>query len=119
MNPLVKVALLLSLAALCAGGVVTTHLRHQPPLLPLEHDLYSTVNLQLAAFRCEDFEGAYQHAASEVQRKFSRTEFELMIRRDFAFLTRTTRVEFGAVRIHERSALAQVFLTTSDGLTRA
>lgn len=118
MNRLIKVGLLTFLVALCLGAAIAIHLHQvQSPALA-EHDLYSVVNRQLADLRAADFGSAYQYAASGMQQKFSRTQFELMIRRDFVSMTRSARVEFGAVRITDSSAFAQVFLTTPDGLTR-
>ena len=73
------------------------------------------MNRQLSALRTDDFDSAYQYAATGVQQKFSRTQFELMIRRDFSSMTEAHRVEFGAVQVAGAAALVQVFLTTPDG----
>ena len=118
MNRLIKLGLLSSLVAVCLGAAMTIQFRHQPHRRPTERDLYSVVNRQLAAFRAADFASAYQFAALGLQQKFSRNEFERMIRHDFSSMTRAARVEFGAMRINETGALAQVFLTTADGSTR-
>jgi hypothetical protein len=118
MNRLLKVGLLSFFAALCLGATIAKYRNQPPPLAPAEHDLYSVVNRQLADFRAADFGSAYQHAASGMQQKFSQTQFEAMIRRDFFSMTRAARVEFGAVRMTNSTAQAQVFLTTPDGLTR-
>jgi hypothetical protein len=118
MNRLIKVGLLVFLVALCFGAEITTHFRqHQPPA-PAEHDLYSVVNRQLADFRADDFTSAYEYAASGMQRKFSRTQFERMIRRDFASMTRVARVEFGAIRVADDAVFMQVFLIGSEGTVR-
>jgi hypothetical protein len=53
-----------------------------------------------------------------VQQKFSRAQFELMIRRDFSPMTEAEHVEFGVVRVVGGAALVQVFLTTPDGVVR-
>ena len=51
-----------------------------------------------------------------VQQKFSRSQFELMIRRDFSsYDPDSQQVEFGAVRVAGESAMVQVFLTAPDG----
>jgi hypothetical protein len=118
MNRLIKAAFLSILLALCLGAAITSWLKQKQLPAPTEHDLYSIMNGQLADLRAADFASAYQYAASGMQQKFSRTQFEVMIRRDFITMTEAARVEFGAVRITASSALAQVFLTTPDGLTR-
>jgi hypothetical protein len=118
MNRLMKVGLLAFFVALCFGAAIAIHLNQEKPPTLAEHDLYSVVNRQLADLRAADFGSAYQYAASGMQQKFSRMQFELMIRRDFVSMTRAARVEFGAVRITDSSAFAQVFLSTPDGLTR-
>ena len=99
--------------------MIATHLTRQRTPVPAARELYSVVNRQLSDFRAADFESAYQHAAAGVQEKFSRSQFELMIRRDFSSLTQTAQVEFGAVRVAGAGALVPVYLTTPDGLTRA
>ena len=118
MNRLLKLALLTFLLALCLGAAIATRLAQRPPAAIAEHDLFSVVNQQLADFRAADFSSAYQRAASGMQEQFSPSQFELMIRRDFFSMTRAARVEFGAVRMANRSAEAQVLLTGPDGLTR-
>lgn len=119
MNRLAKVSLLLFFFALCGAAIVVTHQARERTPAPSAHDLYSIVSGQLSAFRSADFDGAYRRAATGVQEKFSRSQFELMIRRDFSSLTEAEHVEFGAVQVSGASALVQVFLTTPDGATRA
>ncbi|HEX4668120.1 MAG TPA: DUF4864 domain-containing protein [Chthoniobacterales bacterium] len=119
MNRLAKISLLLFFFALCGAATVITHQARQRTPAPDARDLYSVVNRQLSAFRSADFASAYRHAAAGVQEKFSRSQFELMIQRDFSSLTKAEHVEFGAVQVAGDGALVQVFLTTPDGATRA
>ncbi len=114
----VKVFFLLFFFALCAAAVVGTHLAREHRPAPAARELYSIVNQQLSALRADDFDGAYRQAASGVQQKFSRSQFELMIRRDFAFMQKADRVEFGAVQLAGATALVQVYLTSPDGVVR-
>jgi len=118
MRPWLKVLLLLFFFALCGAAMIATHLTQQHIPAPSARELYSVVDGQLSALRAADFESAYQRAAAGVQEKFSRTQFELMIRRDFATMTEAAKVEFGAVENAATTALVQVFLTTADGVTR-
>jgi len=115
----IKVSFLLFFFGLCAGAIIATHLVRQRTPTPPAHLLYSVVSRQLSALRAEDFDSAYQQAAAGVQERFSRHQFEFMIRRDFAFMTEPAQVEFGAVRVAGGNALVQVFLTGSDGTLRA
>jgi hypothetical protein len=115
---LLKVSLLLFFFALCGAAIIATHLVRQRIPAPPAKALYSVVNEQLSAFRADDFDSAYEKAAAGVQEKFSRGQFEIMIRRDFSSMTRATHVEFGALRVAGDSAIMQVFFTAPDGTVR-
>ena len=95
-----------------------THFATKRTPAPAARELYSVVSHQLTAIRAADFGSAYRNAASGVQQKFSLSQFELMVRRDFSPMTRAEHVEFGAVRLSGAAALVQVFLTAPDGATR-
>ena len=118
MNRCLKLSFLLFFFALCGAAIVVTHLAREQMPAPAAKELYSIVNRQLSALRSDDFDGAYRHAASGVQQKFSRPQFELMIRRDFASMTQAQRVEFGTVQVAGGTALVQVFLTAPNGAMR-
>ena len=118
MSRLAKTSLLLFFFALCGAAIVATHLARERMPAPAAKELYSIVNRQLSALHSDDFDSAYRHAASGVQQKFSREQFELMIRRDFSSMTEAQRVEFGAVQVAGGAALVQVYLTTPDGEMR-
>ena len=118
MSRLAKTALLLFFFALCGGAIVATYRAQQRTPPPAARELYSIVNRQLASFRTADFDGAYRQAAAGVQQKFSRAQFELMIRRDFLPMTQTQQVEFGVLEVAGASAMVQVYLTAPDGVVR-
>jgi Domain of unknown function (DUF4864) len=118
MNRPVKVSLLVFFFALCCAAIVVTHLSRQRAPAPAAKELYSIVNRQLFDLRSDDFDSAYRHAASGVQQKFTRAQFELLIRRDFWSMREAQRVEFGAVQVTGAAALVHVFLTTPDGAMR-
>jgi hypothetical protein len=119
MNRWLKASLLLFFFALCAVAVLVTHALSQRRPDPRARELLLVVNRQLSSFRAADFESAYHHSATAVQQKFSQSQFELMIRRDFSSMTAVQRVEFGALRVAGSNAVLQVFLTTPDGAVRA
>jgi len=118
MSRICKVSLLLFFFALCGAAVIATHLVRDRTPPPAAKELYSIVRQQLLDFRADDFGSAYQHAASGVQQKFSRRQFELMIRRDFFPMTEARHVEFGALHVQGAAALVQVFLTAPNGSVR-
>ncbi|MEP6975903.1 MAG: DUF4864 domain-containing protein [Spartobacteria bacterium] len=119
MNRLAKSALLLFFVALCGAAFLVHHLARKSPPAPAARELYSVVNQQLSALRAEDFDSAYRHAAAGVRQKFSRPDFELMIRRDFSELTEAEHVEFGEVSAAGATAIVQVFLTAPDRSVRS
>ena len=118
MNRLIKFSLLVFFFALCGAAIVATHVARERTSTPTAKEFYSIVNRQLFALRTDDFDSAYRQAASGVQQKFSRTQFEVMIRRDFSSMTEAHRVEFGTVQLAGGTALVQVFLIAPDGATR-
>ncbi|MEO7724167.1 MAG: DUF4864 domain-containing protein [Chthoniobacterales bacterium] len=113
-----KISFLLFFFALCGVAAVVTHLHQKETPPPAARELYSIVNQQLSALRADDFDTAYRQAASGVHQKFSRDQFELMIRRDFSSMTEAQRIEFGIVQVAGGVAYAQVFLTTPGGARR-
>ena len=113
-----KISCLLFFLALCGAAIVGTHLARTRTPPPVASQLYSAISRQLSAFRAADYDGAYRRVAAGLQEKFSRGQFELMIRRDFSPMTRAERVEFGAVHIAGASALVQVLLTDRSGAVR-
>jgi hypothetical protein len=118
MDRLAKISLLLFFFALCGAAVVATHFARERTPPPPGRELYSIVRGQLSALRAADFDSAYRQAATVVQQKFSRAQFELLIRRDFSTMIKAERVEFGVVRGAGSTALVQVFLTAPDRAVR-
>ena len=120
MNALAKTGFLVFFLSLCAtAGFISHDFRQRMVPAPAPRELYSIVNNQLAAFRADDFPRAYQHAAANVHQKFSLTQFETLIRHDYATMTRTGRVEFGVVRVNGATAVVQVLFCSADGTIRS
>lgn len=119
MNALLKTALLFFVLLLCGFAALITHHLRREMAAPEPRELYSVVQRQLADFRAENYASAYLHAASGVQQKFSRAQFEQMIRRQYSEMTHPARVEFGIVKTDGASALVQVFVANEGGSTRA
>lgn len=119
MSRALKASLLLFFLSLCAAAVYVTLRPSRAAKAPAPRELYSVVNDQLAAFRAEDFPGAYRYAASAVQQKFTLQQFEAMIRHDYAQMAYARRVEFGAIDVHGSAAFVQVYLFAADGSGRS
>ena len=107
---LTKAAVLLLTIAVCVlGFLVTKKLREQTPS-PAPRDLFAIVNQQLTAVRSADFESAYHFAAAGVQQRFTRSEFEKMVRAEYPEMMRGSRVEYGEATIAGQSASVQVYV---------
>jgi hypothetical protein len=116
---LIKGALLFLSLSLCGAAIfVTDHVRRRVPP-PAPHDLFAVVENQLAAFRAADYSGAYRHAASGVQQKFTLPQFEAMVRREYGEMTNAQRVEFGFVKVAGAAAMVEVFVVDQNGSTRS
>lgn len=118
MNRGLKIGLLVFFAALCGAALLATWQVRETARPPQAKELFSVVNRQLSEFRAANFVSAYRHSASVVQQKFSLGQFEEMVRRDYASMTRAGHVEFGEVHVVGRAALVQVFLIAPDGAIR-
>ena len=119
MTRTIKVSLLFFCLSLWAVAIfVTDHVHRQIPP-PAPHDLFAVVENQLAALRVADYSSAYRHAASEVQQKFTMSQFEAMIRRDFGEMANAQRVEFGFAEISGSGGVVQVFFVAENGSTRS
>jgi len=119
MTRTIKASLLFFFLSLCGAAIlVTDHVRRQVPP-PAPHELFVVVENRLTAFRLADYSTAYRQAASGVQQKFTVSQFEEMIRRDFREMTNAQRVEFGLVKINGSAAVVQVFFIDANGSTRS
>jgi Domain of unknown function (DUF4864) len=114
----IKAALLCFFFALCASAIVVTHRVHLQKPPPAPHQLFAVVERQLAAFRAADYSSAYRQAASGVQQKFTASQYEAMIRREYGDLSAAQRIEFGLVNVSGSGALVQVFLLGPNGSVR-
>jgi len=114
-----KASLLFLSLLVCGSALVVTHHFQQARPAPAPRELFAIVNQQLLALRAADFSRAYHQAATGVQQKFTLTQFETMVRREYPELTRDHRVEFGVVKTSDSNALVQVFFIGPRGGTRS
>ncbi|MEN3367937.1 MAG: hypothetical protein V7609_80 [Verrucomicrobiota bacterium] len=119
MTRTIKASLLFFFFSLCAAAMIVTHrVRLQVPV-PAPHQLFAVVEQQLAAFRVADYSGAYRHAASGVQQKFTAPQYEAIIRREFADMFGAQHIEFGFVKVNGPAAVVQVFFCGANGSIRS
>lgn len=119
MSRIAKASLLLFFFSLCAAAFLVSHRLEARRPAPAPQDLFAVVNNQLAAFRAADFPSAYRHAATGMQQKFTLPQFEAMVRRNYAPMTRAQRVEFGPVKTQGSNAVVQVFFFGARGVVRS
>lgn len=119
MSQPVKASLLLFFFLICGSAFMITHRMSARLPAPPPRELFAVVNQQLVAFRADDFRSAYRQAATGVQQKFTLAQFETMVRRNYAEMTRDRRVEFGLVKVDGGSALVQVFFFANEGGVRS
>jgi len=118
MSRLLKASLLFFFLAVCGSSFfIAHHVRERPPA-PVPRALFAIVNEQVTAFRTANFQGAYRHAATGVQQKFTLPQFERMVRQSYPEITQAQRVEFGLVKMQGGSALMQVFFFSNDDTVR-
>jgi hypothetical protein len=119
MTRTIKASLLFSIFALCAAAIVATQRArlHVPP--PAPHQLFAVVEQHLSAFRAADYSSVYRQASSGVQQKFTPPQYEALIRRDYAEVARSQRIEFGFVKVSGPSAVVQVFFRDPNGSIHA
>jgi hypothetical protein len=115
----IKASLLFFFFALCASAALVTHRvrLHVPP--PAPRQLFTVVEQQFAAFRAADYSSAYRQAASGVQQKFTATQYEAMIRREYGDISGARRIEFGFVKVNGAAAVVQVYFCGANGYIRS
>jgi len=78
-------------------------------------ELYRVVSHQLAAFRSDDFTGAYREVSMGFQEKFNLESFADLARTDYPILLRAVRVEFGHTQFQGRKAIMSAYFIMRDG----
>jgi hypothetical protein len=110
-----KLFLLGAVFALCGiGGLLESRLDRRWQSTP-PAELYQVVSEQLAAFRAEDFPGAYHRVSMSFQEKFNIEAFADLARTEYPALLRATRVEFGQVHIEGRHAVLSTYFIMPEG----
>lgn len=78
-------------------------------------ELYHVVSQQLAAFRADDYSGAYREVSLGFQEKFDLEAFADLARTDYPSLLRATRVEFGQTKFRGRNAFLSAYFIMPEG----
>jgi hypothetical protein len=115
MNRGAKLFLLGAVFAMCGAaalfqGAIERRWQATPP-----SELYRVVSQQLAAFRADDYPGAYRQVSMSFQEKFNLEAFADLARSDYPALLRATRVEFGQTRFNGRNALVSAYFILPEG----
>lgn len=115
MNRTAKIVLLAGLLAVCAAGVLLQNQIERRSQTAPPNALYAIVWKQIAAFREDDYAGAYQQVSTSFQERFNIEAFSDLARTEYPSLRHAQRVEFGAVRFQGRHAIIPAYLILPDG----
>jgi hypothetical protein len=115
MNRATKLCLLGAVFVLCgAAALFQSFTEHRWQATP-PGELYHVVSHQLAAFRADDYSGAYREVSMGFQEKFNLEAFADLARTDYPTLLRARRVEFGQTHFHGRSAFLSAYFIMPEG----
>jgi hypothetical protein len=78
------------------------------------NDLYSVITQQVAAFRSQDYAGAYRQVSTGFQERFNIEAFTDLIHSDYPPLRFADRVEFGAVNWDGKHARVPAYFFMPD-----
>jgi hypothetical protein len=109
---LILIGAVFSLCAAAAFFQATLDRRWQktPP-----SELYQVISQELAAFRAEDFSGAYRQVSMGFQERVNIEAFAELARTEYPALLRATRVEFGQARFQGRHAVLYAYFIMPEG----
>jgi len=84
-----------------------------------ENSIRSVIQQQLNAFNREDYDTAYFFASRHIQTKFSRPEFEQMVKTEYRQIARSRQAVFDKIIFSgvEDHAVATVTITGADRIT--
>lgn len=104
-----------AIAAVClAAGLFQAWEQHtREALRPA--DLFDVVWRQIAAFREDDYAGAYQQVSTGFQERFNIRSFTDLAHSEYPILCRADRVEFGPVHWDGKHAIVPVYFFLPDG----
>ena len=85
---------------------------------PQEEKIRSVIQQQLDAFNREDYDAAYLFASRHIQTKFSKREFEQMVKGGYPQIARSKRAVFDTISFPEENrAMATVMITGLDRIS--
>jgi hypothetical protein len=110
-----KVAFLASLFLLClaCAGLQLHRLRARNLTKPTE--LFDVIWHQVAAFRADDYAGAYQQVSMGFQERFNIEAFKDLIHSEYPPVRYAERIEFGAVQWDGQCAVVPVYFFLPEG----
>jgi hypothetical protein len=78
-------------------------------------ELYDVISQQIAAFRAEDFPGAYRKVSMGFQEKVDIEAFGTLARTEYPALLAASRIEFGQTHFQGRDAVLRAYFIMPDG----
>ena len=110
-----KLCLLGAVFALCGVGAFVQSIMERRWQSTPPGELYQVVSSQLAAFRAEDYPGAYRQVSMSFQEKVDIESFADLARTEYPALLHASRVEFGQVRFEGRHAVLAAYFVLPEG----
>jgi hypothetical protein len=109
-----KVAAIVILLAICAASAIVQGYRQRQRERIRPTELFNVIWQQVAAFRADDYAGAYRQVSNNFQERFNIDAFTDLIHSDYPPLRLAERVEFGAVRWDGERAIVPAYFFMPD-----
>jgi len=110
-----KLCLLGAVFAICGAAALFQSVLERRTQATPPAELYQVISQQLAAFRADDYPGAYRTVSMGFQEKFNLEAFADLARTDYPALLHATRVEFGRTEFHGRAAGLSAYFVMPEG----
>jgi hypothetical protein len=110
-----KIWLLVAVFLVCGAAVVVQGWLEHRRQAAAPGELYHVVSEQLAAFRADDFPGAYRQVSMGFQERVKLEAFADLARTEYPALLRAMRVEFGPARFQGGTALVSAYFIMPEG----
>jgi hypothetical protein len=87
----------------------------KPSDTKMKEALHAVITGQLAAFRADDFAGAYAFADPQIKEQFPLEAFERMVRTAYPAIAKSVSASFGLTFDNGDEAVVEVHVTGADG----
>lgn len=110
-----RVLIAVFLFAVCIVAAIVQAIQRQQRDSLRPAALFDVVSKQYAAFRIDDYAGAYEHVSTGFQERFTIASFTDLVRSEYPQLGHAERVEFGPVHWDGRHAVVPTYFFLADG----